>query len=108
MRLSQAQHECVFGGIQRLEGFAEAAEDFFVLLFVFFREDDQDRRGESRASGCLSGCVVDLRRSSGRGRRCGGWLRVGVVRALGFVPFVLGFQIKRSDAPVDRRRSLLA
>jgi hypothetical protein len=39
MRMRQAQDEGIFGGIARLEGVTKAAEDFFVLTAVFFRED---------------------------------------------------------------------
>jgi hypothetical protein len=39
--LSQTEYECVFGGVLRVEGFAEAAEDFFVFLLVLLGEDDE-------------------------------------------------------------------
>ena len=41
MCLSETQHERVFGGVVRVEGLAEAAEDFFVFVLVFFGEDDE-------------------------------------------------------------------
>ena len=45
--LSQAQNERFFAGVMRLEGLAEAAEDFFVLVLVFLGEDDECGRSEA-------------------------------------------------------------
>ncbi len=39
VRLCEAYDERFFGGILGLEGLAEAAEDCFVFLLVFLRED---------------------------------------------------------------------
>ena len=39
MRLGQAEYERFFGRIMRLEGFAKAAEDLFVLVLVLLGED---------------------------------------------------------------------
>jgi hypothetical protein len=47
VRLSQAQYQCIFGHIVRLEGLAKAAEDLFVLLRVFLGQDYESRGAET-------------------------------------------------------------
>jgi hypothetical protein len=47
MSLSEAQDERVFGGVVRLKGFAETAENFFVFVLVFLGEYDESRSAES-------------------------------------------------------------
>ena len=51
MRLGEAQDERVFGRVVRLEGLAEAAEDFFVFMLVFLGEDYERGRGEAVLQG---------------------------------------------------------
>ena len=47
MRLGEAYDERFFGGIVRLERLAEAVEDCFVLVLVFFGEDYERGRGKA-------------------------------------------------------------
>ena len=41
MIVSQAQYKRVFSGVLRAEGYAKAAEDFFVFVPVLLGEDDE-------------------------------------------------------------------
>ncbi len=49
--LGEAQDERVFGRVVRLEGLAEAAEDFLVFMLVFLGEDYERCRGEAVLQG---------------------------------------------------------
>ncbi len=51
MGLGEAQDERVFGRVVRLEGLAEAAEDFLVFMLVFLGEDYERCRGEAVLQG---------------------------------------------------------
>jgi hypothetical protein len=45
--LGEPDYERVHGGVARLGGVAESAEDFFVFVLVFLGNDDERGRGEA-------------------------------------------------------------
>ena len=47
MGLSETEYERFFGGVGRVEGLLETAEDFLVFVLVFFGKDDEGGGSEA-------------------------------------------------------------